>query len=120
MFLLWSLWAALLVVLCWVIVLCNAAAEPVVEEERLRAGFAQPGEDKAEGDVIPHFSFLVGADGEDIFSGVKNGKTKGSAHRSQQGRSWLERKKELVTLRAARHWHRCPEMLLHTLKLSKT
>ena len=61
----------LLLRLCWVVAPYNSAVEPMVEE-RLRAGFAQPGEEKAEGDVIAVFSFLVGAYAEDtasVFSG---------------------------------------------------
>lgn len=79
-----------------VIVPYNRTAEPIVEEDRLRSGFAQPGEEKAEGDVIALFSFLVGGYGEDadrVFSGRHNGKTKGNAHKNQQRKSCLERKK---------------------------
>lgn len=80
---------------------------------------ARPREENADRDVIALFSFLVDAYREDaarVFSGLNNEKTKVNAHKSQR----LERKKKLLTLRVAKHWHRCPEMLLHTLKLSKT
>ncbi|PKU36421.1 kelch-like protein 29 [Limosa lapponica baueri] len=60
----------------------TGAAEPVVEEDTLRAGFAQPGEEKAEENTITLFSFLVRGYGEDaarVFSGA-NDRTKGYEH----------------------------------------
>lgn len=40
-------------------------------------------------------------------------------HTSQQRNFWLERKKKWLTVRVARYWHRCTEVLLHTLELPK-
>ncbi|KAK4816624.1 hypothetical protein QYF61_019323 [Mycteria americana] len=80
-------------------------------EERLRAGTAQPGEEKAQGDLTNVYTYLQGGckeDGARLFSVVPSDRTRGDGHRLKHRRFPLNIRKHFVTVRVTEHWHRSP------------
>ncbi|KAK4824245.1 hypothetical protein QYF61_012511 [Mycteria americana] len=73
---------------------------PVLGSPAERAGAVQPGEEKAQGDLINVCEYLKGGckeDGPRLFSGVASDRTRGNGHKLKHGRFPLNIRKHFLT-----------------------
>ena len=66
---------------------------------------------RLQGELIVAFQYLKGAykkDGDKPFSRACCDRTRGNGFKLKEGRSRLDMRKKLFTLRVVKHWHRLP------------
>jgi len=85
----------------------------VTQGEAERAGTVQPGEEKAQGDLINADKYLKGGceeNGARLLPMVPSDRTRGSGHRLKRGRFPFNMRKHLFIQRMAKHQHRLPRV----------
>jgi len=90
--------------------------EHLMRRKAERAGTVQPGEEKAQGDLINVYKFLKGGCREDRAShfSVVPWRTRGSVHTSKHRRFPLNIRKHFFTVRVPKHWHRLPKEVVES------
>ncbi|KAK4819773.1 LOW QUALITY PROTEIN: hypothetical protein QYF61_011373 [Mycteria americana] len=85
-----------------------------------RPGTVQPGEEKAQGDLINVCKYLKRGckeNGARLFSLVPSGRTRGSGHKLKHRRFPLNIRKHCFTVRVTKHWHRLPREVVESPSL---
>ena len=80
----------------------------------------QPGEEKAQGDLIKVYKYLKGGCKENrarIFSVVPSGRTRSNGHKLKHRRSPLNISKHFFTVRVTKHWYRFPREVVESPSL---